>query len=235
MIKNIITKAINKLIIGPWRYGKKNDYEAERYWQERFDKYGDSIVGVGNEGLDEKSNRAAYEAAAGQFKDIIKDKKINLGEARILDTGCGNGFYTDLLRLLGAVNYQGVDITSVLFPKLIKNFPKFKFTKLDISSENISKNINKKFNLIICIDVIEHIVNLQKFNFTIKNLLSSLAPGGVLMLSPIMKKSKKRLFYLCSWSLADVAPFLEGNFQYELRPYRGKEMIIINRPKYNEK
>ncbi|MCK5211441.1 class I SAM-dependent methyltransferase [Candidatus Parcubacteria bacterium] len=229
MIKKILAKIINKLIIGPRRYGRKNDYDAERYWQDRFDKYGDSIVGVGNEGLDEKSNQEVYKATARQFERIIKDKKINLSEARILDAGCGNGFYTDLLLTQGAVNYQGVDITDALFPKLVKSFPKFKFTKLDISSENISKNINKKFDLVICIDVIEHIVNQDKFDFAIKNLLGSLAPGGILMLSPVMEKSKKRLFYLRSWSRSDIVPLLGDNFQYELKPYRGKEMMIIKK------
>lgn len=229
MIKKLFVKTLNKLIIGPLRYGKKNDYDAERYWQDRFDQYGDSIVGVGNEGLDEASNKAVYKATASQFKDIIKDKRIDLSKARILDVGCGNGFYTDLLRSRGAKNYQGLDITDALFPKLLKNFSNFKFTKLDISSENISKNINKKFDLIICIDVIEHIVNQDKFIFAIKNLLVSLRPGGVLMLSPIMKKSKKRFFYLRSWSFDDIKPLLGDNIQYELRPYRGKEMIIIKK------
>jgi len=223
MVIKLLTKVINKLIIGPRRYAKKNDYDAERYWQDRFDKHGDSIVGVGDEGLDEASNQEVYEAAAKQFKRVLRDKRINLSKARILDAGCGNGFYAGSLLSQGAKNYQGVDITDALFPKLIKSFPKFKFTKLDISSVNI----NEKFDLIICIDVIEHIVNQNKFNFTIKNLLGSLGPGGILMLSPIMKKSKKRLFYLRSWSLNDVQPLLGDNAQYELREYRNKEMIII--------
>ena len=117
-----------------------------------------------------------------RFSHVIKliNQKIQ-SPGEILDAGAGNGNYAFYLR---------------------KIFPKAKITAIDISKEKINNVSNiahflnlrnilfdqktstnlkerKKYDLVICIDVLEHIKNDY---LAIKNISDSLKPGGNLIL-----------------------------------------------------
>lgn len=79
-----------------------------------------------------------------------KDKTV-----KILEVGCGNGRYIERMRLLGYSNITGIDISEDQI-----NFAKNQL-KLDcvFQSDAISwlENSNKKYDLIFCLDVMEHL------------------------------------------------------------------------------
>jgi 2-polyprenyl-3-methyl-5-hydroxy-6-metoxy-1,4-benzoquinol methylase len=214
----LIQRGLYKTFIGSAIYGKKDDYDAQKYWSDRFSKYGHSLKGVGNEGLSEQENEKAYAEAAKIFIDVCQkqDQDIDFPNARVLEIGCGTGFYTQILSDLGVKNYLGVDITDVLFPELKQKFPHFHFIRKDITVDKIAKS----FDLIVMIDVIEHIVNGSKFTFAMNNVKSCLDKQGVFIVAPILEASKRELFYVRSWSIEDI----NNNFQNynigELVPFR---------------
>ena len=53
-------RAIQKRIFYPFIYGKRDDYNAKKYWHDRFLKYGDSILGPGNDAM-ELFSKVVYE------------------------------------------------------------------------------------------------------------------------------------------------------------------------------
>lgn len=197
---SFIKRAIFKTIIGPIKYRKNDDYDAERYWKDRFSKYGLSLKGSGNEGLSEKENKNRYLDLAEILTKIFTEEGINLKSTNILDIGCGTGFFTEMFHDLKAKQYTGIDITNVLFPRLREKYSEYVFLKMDITSENI----DGKYDLILMIDVIEHIVNESKLISTMENIKRSLNKEGVFIVAPLQKKSKKRFFYLKSWSSSDL-------------------------------
>jgi len=83
----------------------------------------------------------------------------------------------------------------------------------------------------LMIDVIEHIVTEEKLAFAMQNIQFCLKKNGILMLSPIMKSSKKRLFHLHSWTLSDIKPhFSETAFLFrELVAFRDDAILIIKK------
>lgn len=90
-------RAIYKTVIAPVKYRGKGGYDAARYWGDRLAKYGTAMKGVGDEGLSEQDNRAMYERAGAAFLDLCRQEGIEFSSARVLEIGCGNGFYTQLL------------------------------------------------------------------------------------------------------------------------------------------
>ena len=197
---SFIKRVIYKTIIGPIKYRKKDDYDAERYWKDRFSKYGLSLKGSGNEGLSEKENKKRYLDLAEILTKIFTEESINFKSANILDIGCGTGFFTEMFYDLKAKKYIGIDITSVLFPRLREKYSEYVFLKMDITSDNIEG----KYDLILMIDVIEHIVNESKLISAMENVKRSLNKEGVFIVAPLWKKNKKRLFYLKSWASSDL-------------------------------
>lgn len=218
-----IKRGLSKTIIGPIVYGRGNDYDASRYWRDRFLRYGESLKGVGNEGFSEKDNERDYAGAARVFLEVCEREKIDFTKARVLEVGCGNGFYTQLISDGGVSNYLGVDITDVLFPKLKEKFPQFTFTRKDITSDEISGN----FDLILMIDVIEHIVTDEKLTAAMESIKKCLSPTGVFLIAPVVLQRKKKLFYVNFWSVDDIkSRFVDFVFG-ELVEFRNGYLLTV--------
>lgn len=97
---------------------------------------------------------------------------------QILDFGCGDGRFSNLLSEYGTVT--GVDIVPTSIKKAKKNFPAIKFLTLDCTQPNITKHFDIKYDLIISSEVIEHLLNQEQY---IKNATQLLKPGGHLILT----------------------------------------------------
>ena len=223
---DFIRRALFKTIIGPLKYGKGDDYDAVKYWHDRFAKYGQLLRGAGDEGLSEEENEEMYTDAAKIFTDLCLKEGVDFQSARAIDIGCGTGFYTKVLYDLGVKNYAGVDITDVLFPGLRKKFPQYRFIKRDISSDRIEG----KFDLIVMIDVISHIVQESKLSKALENLKNCLSPNGIFIISPIIEASKRYSFYNLRRSSEDIKQRFPGYIFRELVPFRGNYILIIRKP-----
>ena len=223
-------RALFKAIIGPIKYRERDGYNAARYWHDRFTRYGLSPRGAGDESLSQEENSRMYEEAARVFTRVCRRKGVDFENVSVLDIGCGNGFYTGLLRDLGVADYVGIDITDVLFAELIKRFPKFSFIKKDITTDTIDGS----YNLIVMIDVIEHIVTEAKLSFAMENIKNSLAANGIFAVSPIMDVSKRHLFYNRLWSFEDIQQRFTGYELPELVPFRGNQLLTIRKPPASE-
>ena len=220
-----IKRGFYKIIIGPLKYKKGDDYNAEKYWHNRFKKYDLSLKGAGDEGLSKEENERVYKKAAELFIDLCKKENIDFHNVKVLEIGCGTGFYTEFLNSLGVKNYTGVDITDIFFNNFKKKFPGYNFIKKDITSDKIED----KFDLIIMIDVIEHIVKESKFDSAMKNIKNCLGNKGVFIVSAVANISKKRGFYLHSLSLEDIKKRFSNYIFRDLVSFRDANILVIKK------
>jgi len=218
-------RGLYKTTIGRFKYGKRNDYDAARYWEDRFSKYGLSLKGSGDEGLSAEENQQMYAEAATVFVDLCAKEGIDFRQAKVLEIGCGAGSYTQLLYEMGVRSYVGVDITDALFPHHKQKFSQYKFVKKDITMDRLEG----QFDVIVMIDVIEHIVNEAKFSFAMENVKSSLQDNGLFIVSPIADESKKHLFYVRTWSLQDIKTRFSGYLFRELIPFRDNYILAVRK------
>ncbi len=224
----LLKRAIFKTLIAPFKYRKGNDYDAQKYWHDRFSKYGKTLTASGDEGLSEEENRRDYERAVNTMMAVFRKEKIDFEQTQALEIGCGTGFYTQLLHDLKVKSYTGADITDMLFPELRQKFPDYHFIQKDVTTEEI---ITPPFDIIIMIDVIEHIVSKEKLAFAMENVQRCLKNNGFFIISPIMEISKKHLFYLHSWTIKEIKenfPDEEYTFR-ELMPFRQDALLVIKK------
>jgi len=190
---------VRRLIIrkkGASRYGASdNDYNAQKYWDERHEKYGfDTLKGVGHAGLTEADNYAWYEAAKYIFLGILEELEISKEKGKILELGYGTGFYANILENVGYKNYQGVDISDIHIKNLEKSNPTYvgRFFKMDVGMEYFEC---ENCDLIFMIDVSQHIVNDQKMIFCLQqNVKQNLKDKGVFLVTDELS-NKKFSFY----------------------------------------
>lgn len=96
----------------------------------------------------------------------------------ILDVGCGNGRLSQGLSKFGRVT--GLDLASRAIEEARKNFPDVRFINGDVTDPIIIKNLQEKFNIVVCSEVIEHVDNQDALLEHIKDLVEV---GGYLILT----------------------------------------------------
>lgn len=221
----VMFRALNKYIFGTIHYKKGKGYNAALYWQDRFSKYRDSIKGPGDEGLTEKENMEMYNQARKTFLEFCKTEKVSFTQSKILEIGPGTGFYTKILKNSGVKIYTGLDITDVAFGKLKKEYPTFKFIKRDITKSSPPE----RYDLVIMVDVIEHIVEEEKLKKAMDHIKKSLKPKGVFILAPLMQKSKRHLFYVRHWTFEDISKAFPGYKISKPVNFRNGQIVAIRK------
>jgi 2-polyprenyl-3-methyl-5-hydroxy-6-metoxy-1,4-benzoquinol methylase len=154
-----------------------------------------------------KPDTSAHEYLFPCIKKIINGLALKR-DISILDTGCGGGAFVDYLQKAGFKNTRGFDSSSKGIEVARKNFPEIydKFFIHDCYDENLP--IDKKFQLIISMEVIEHLYNPKGY---IRNLYNWLDKDAHLILTTPYHGYLKNLL-ITSFNKFDkhVDPLKEG-------------------------
>ena len=208
------------------KYRTTDGYDAERFWRERHEAYGFDLRGVGYTKLTHGENEAMYAQAREIFYALCREEQVEFSAARMLNIGCGAGFYAQAFREGGGKEYLGVDITDALIPKLREAFPEFAFRKLDASAQALEG----VFDLIVMIDVTQHITNEAKFSFAMQNIRRSLAPQGLFLVTSWLDAQARDRFFERSRDLAAYQKEFPGYRFGTPRPFRDKFIFSIRPP-----
>ena len=113
---------------------------------------------------------------------IIKNTEdLNIKKCNILDLGCGGGLVCEPLARLNA-KVTGIDFIEENI-KIAKNHAKLSNLKINYFFKNInSLKIKKKFDIILLLEVLEHLENWENLIYNIKSLLNK---NGYLIISTI--------------------------------------------------
>ena len=158
----------------------------------------------------------------------IKDKKKPLCNLDILDLGCGGGLACEPLARLGA-NVTGVDFIKknieVAKQHATKSNLNIQYTKNNLSS----LNLKKKYDLILLLEVIEHLDNWKK---TISKSRTLLKPKGRMIFSSINRTilSKILAIFLTEQILGWV-PKNTHTYSKLIKPEELKSFIEKNKMK----
>ena len=129
-----------------------------------------------------KSHRMTY------ILEQINNKDIQ--NLKILDVGCGGGITSEPLARLGA-KVTGIDFAPNNI-KAAKIHSKKNKLKINYIYKDIEKSkFDKKFDLILMFEVLEHLDDWKK---TIKKIKKNLNKNGIIIISTINRNSLSKLF-----------------------------------------
>ena len=140
-------------------------------------------------------------------KKLISHFKLNLNsskplkELKILDIGCGGGLLCEPLNRLGA-EVTGIDPSSnnIEVAKLHSKEMNLNINYICCSSENL--NLKDEFDVILNMEVIEHVSNVNLF---IQNCSKLIKKKGIMFVATLNKNLKSYLFgivgaeYILRW------------------------------------
>ena len=112
---------------------------------------------------------------------IDKDKKFPLKNLKILDIGCGGGLISEPMSRLGA-DVIGIDASDKNI-KVAKSHAKksnLNINYLNTTPENLK--LNNEFDIILNLEVIEHVENLDLY---LKSCFDLLKPSGIMFTATI--------------------------------------------------
>ena len=103
--------------------------------------------------------------------DYLKKNYLNksLNGLRILDVGCGGGILCEPLSRLGA-DVTGID-TNEKAIKVAKEHAKIKNLKINYINAELSQVEKCSFDIITCMEVLEHVENVNQINSISNNIL----------------------------------------------------------------
>lgn len=114
------------------------------------------------------ANAGAYDAFIGSDGDLVRREIVDpvlqqlcrTKGKRVLDAGCGNGYFAGKLQALGAREVIGVDFSAELIRRAQARFPKLKFQLADLTMK--LPFAMGKFDLIVCHNVLMDLKDLDK-------------------------------------------------------------------------
>ena len=124
-----------------------------------------------------------YQKASKKLIRLIKKYKKSSGN-QLLDVACGTG--THLFYLQDKFSCTGIDLNNEILEIARKKVKKANFIQADM----ITMNLNKKFDIIICLfSSIGYAKTYENLKSTINNFSNHLNSGGIVIIEPWLEKS----------------------------------------------
>ena len=160
-----------------------------------------------------------------QFK--IKNKNKPLSGINILDIGCGGGLLSEPMCRLGA-NVTGIDASTknVKISKLHAKKDNLKINYICSSPEKLK--ISKKFDVILNMEIVEHV---EDISFFLKSCSKLLNKNGLMFVATINKTLKSYVFaivgaeYVLRW-----LPIGTHDWEKFVKPEELKDCLLYTSP-----
>jgi SAM-dependent methyltransferase len=151
--------------------------DPHAYWERRHREAGATLDGVGLWGLGSAGNLADYERKWEHIRAVLERLDPHQG-GHLLDAGCGIGWFSARAAALG-FEVQGVDFSSAAVD-----------TARRLSEPDVGFHVaalhtfapGRRYDVVMCIDVLFHIVDDQLWRETVRNLASLVAGSGHLII-----------------------------------------------------
>ncbi len=151
--------------------------------------------------------------------------KKNLNNIKILDVGCGGGLVSEGLSKIGAT------VTGIDFIKENINVAKIHAKKNNLKINYVVKNFEKekipsKYDVIIILEVLEHLSNWEEF---LKKIKFNLKKNGVLIISTINRNLISKFLTLdIGENLLKIIPLNTHTFYKFIKPEELEQALSSN-------
>jgi hypothetical protein len=87
-----------------------------------------------------------------------------------------------------------------------------------------------EYDLVIMIDVTEHLVTRDALEAAFSNIRRALAPGGWFIVGPQFDQSRRHLFYVHFWSAEDVESMFGDWDEVSSLEFRNGSLLVFKKP-----
>jgi SAM-dependent methyltransferase len=157
-------------------------YRPQEYWERTLSEQFD-LRGTGEPGLPLAYNRACYQLRREVLDRALAAAGLDPRGKRVLDVGCGTGFWTAYYTGRGA-DYTGLDIAPTSIAKLRESYPAARFILSDVSEADL----DGQWDLVNVFDVLYHVTDDARWEAALARLARAVAPGGALLVTDLFSE-----------------------------------------------
>jgi len=148
--------------------GTDQDLDYKKYWDDRYRRGGNS--GEGSYG-----ENAIYKARV--INSLIKENNLQ----SVFEVGCGDG---NNLGLYACEKYMGVDVSKHAIEICDSKYGDDLTKTFAVVTPGINLGMEKKFDLVICLEVLMHVIDEHDFQWTLEQIFLTSA-RFVAILNPL--------------------------------------------------
>jgi 2-polyprenyl-3-methyl-5-hydroxy-6-metoxy-1,4-benzoquinol methylase len=152
--------------------------EARDYWDTRHGAEADLRSG-GNIGLSEEGNELIYSLRVGRLIEVLEYESAPTAPLRILDAGCGKGYFSRALASFGH-EVDGIDTSNEAISDCLEQAHERESFAVSSLAEWCPPHL---YDVVVCIDVLFHILDDEEWQASVRNLGSLVRVGGRLVLA----------------------------------------------------
>ena len=164
---------------------------------------------------------------------------FSLSNLKILDVGCGGGLLCEPFSRLGA-NVVGIDagVENINIAKIHANNSGLEIDYRLQDVEDLAKK-EEKFDVVLAMEIIEHVLDVDKFLIAVKNCLK---PGGLMFVATLNRTAKSYLNailgaeYILRWLPVGThswKKFLKPSEINQIAKDNGLELVDLSGFSYN--
>jgi SAM-dependent methyltransferase len=198
-------------------------YRPQEYWERTLSEQFD-LRGTGEPGLSLAYNRACYELRRDVLDRALAHAGLDPRGRRVLDVGCGTGFWTAYYTGRGA-DYTGLDIAPTSVARLQQAYPAAKFVLSDVSEAELEG----QWDLVNVFDVLYHITDEARWERAVTRLARAVAPGGALLVTDAFRETPRPAEHNRMRPLSRYRAVLDASgVRFEYAPLRATH-VLLNR------
>jgi len=160
-------------------------FDIKNYWEVRYSQRFD-LAASGNQTLGLDYNHWLYKAKARSFLRAIKKHNIPVAGAKVLDVGCGTGFFVEQCTKLGAAYIAGVDIAEKSIQTLrqkYKDTTKYDFKHADVGKGNTT--LEARYQLILVFDLLYLLMSDEEFVNAVRYIRQHARDNAYILISDV--------------------------------------------------
>ena len=169
-------------------FSTDNIFKPEKYWQERVSGRLDIGV-VGHRSFGRAYNSYIYQRRIDLISDFLCQINVDLTKLKVLDIGCGSGFYVDFWKSKGIKEYVGLDISKDSVNQLKARYPNYRFIHANITLAETLSKITETYDIITVFDVMYHIIDDTRASMAFKMMEKWLSEkGNILIFDQLLER-----------------------------------------------
>jgi SAM-dependent methyltransferase len=174
--------------VEPYNDWRQESERLKAFWNSRYMDF--SLLESGIKCLTPEFSELLYRCKKDAYRKALKIGDVDtVGPVRILDGGCGQGFFASVAsEVFRAPAYTGVDISEKAIAFLKTHFAGFEWVCADLSDPELT--LNRVFDVAQSIEVLHLILDDTNHSQAIKNLAANLASRGILIITDILPKKR---------------------------------------------
>jgi 2-polyprenyl-3-methyl-5-hydroxy-6-metoxy-1,4-benzoquinol methylase len=215
------------------KYNTQTGYREDKYWEDRHKKFKGDFRAVASysEEVDDR-----YPRQREQFIQILKSHDFKIEGCRVLEFGCGNGFWGGVMLERGVAKYTGIDISPTAIEYCQHSYPKGNFVQHHLGSEHLS--LNETFNLVCSIDVTQHVVEKPKLVQFLSDMKTHADPGSLIFCTSYIveqaqsgvRAQAKNVNFVVGWSMEDLKEGFAGCELVNTHEFWDKTLLVFRKP-----